>query len=187
MMIVVPFVTARFLPGEAILGLVGVVPCVGGAWCWWQAAHGRHAKAAFGFAVTSAAFLIAIFGFAALRVDRYQPASDLMAAVVKDGPKTPRLISYQYRLASVIYYAGRPVPHCANAAGLADVLRAGDLPYIVTDAPGAKDILERYGDVFSELARHPKFLRKGDVVVLTPHADRLAARTAEGPGAEVAR
>ena len=187
LIVVVPFITAKILPGEAVLGLVGIIPCVGGAWCWWKASQNRHREAAIAFAVTSAAFLIATFGFAVLRVDQHQNAQDLMAAIEKDGPKTPDMITYRFRRESFIYYAGHKIPHCPNATHLTEQLLSNEAPYIITDDHGEKDIIATYGDRFSLLARHPKFLKQGDVVVFAPQKAQRAAQTAEGQLHEVQR
>ena len=48
MMIALPIVTSIYLPGEEVLGLLGLIPLLGGGWCWWQTAHGRHQQAAIG-------------------------------------------------------------------------------------------------------------------------------------------
>jgi 4-amino-4-deoxy-L-arabinose transferase-like glycosyltransferase len=45
MMIALPIVAAIFLPGETVLGLVGLIPVIGGGWCWWKTAHDQHAEA----------------------------------------------------------------------------------------------------------------------------------------------
>ena len=78
MMIAVPIVAAKYLPGEAVLGLVGLIPLVGGGWCWWKTAHGRHRQAAIAFAVTAVVFLTAMFGWARVagRSAPERPADD---------------------------------------------------------------------------------------------------------------
>ena len=41
-MIAVPIVAAKYLPGEEWLGLVGLILVVGGGWCWRETARNRH-------------------------------------------------------------------------------------------------------------------------------------------------
>ena len=79
--IAVPIVAAYRLPGEEWLGLVGLILVLGGGWCWWESAHQRRRRAATVFALTSVAFLTAVFGFAALRVDQHQNAKPMIAAI----------------------------------------------------------------------------------------------------------
>jgi 4-amino-4-deoxy-L-arabinose transferase-like glycosyltransferase len=87
-MIAIPLVAAKYLPGEERLGLFGLIPVLGGAWCWWKTSRGLHEQAAITFAIMSVAFLTAVFGFGALRVDPFQNAKSMMTAVCADEVKT---------------------------------------------------------------------------------------------------
>ena len=71
-MIALPIVALILLPGEELIGLVGLILVIGGGWCWWETAHDRHRIAAMALALTSVIFLTTAFGFASLRVDRHQ-------------------------------------------------------------------------------------------------------------------
>ena len=86
-MIAVPFVTAVFLPGEWWIGSVGLILVLGGVFCWRATLHNQHRRAAVALAVTSALFLTAVFGFAAIRVDRFQNARPMIAAIRADEAK----------------------------------------------------------------------------------------------------
>jgi 4-amino-4-deoxy-L-arabinose transferase-like glycosyltransferase len=138
MTIAVPIVSLFFLPGEAVLGLVGLIPALGGGWCWWQTAHSRHPQALTAFAVTAVLFLTAIFGFAALRVDHHQNARPMIAAIRADYEKpasgqrekkgdrgqsrslpkkgtsspAPPIATYGFFRESTVFYAGHPVTTC---------------------------------------------------------------------------
>jgi 4-amino-4-deoxy-L-arabinose transferase-like glycosyltransferase len=137
-MIVVPIVTAFCLPGEATLGLVGLIPTIGGGWCWWKTARGQHSQALVAFAVTAVVFLTAIFGFAVLRVDHHQNARPMIAAIRADyettkdvtgkkksnlrdrglspekspSPPAPPIATYGFFRESTVFYAGYPVTTC---------------------------------------------------------------------------
>jgi 4-amino-4-deoxy-L-arabinose transferase-like glycosyltransferase len=137
--VVIPLAAAKLLPGEGGLGLLGLLPVFGGAWCWWKTAHGLYRDAAITFAVTSVAFLTAIFGFAALRIDPFQNAKPMMAAIcadenhgAKEGltpvttehpqgrsgkwrlPPCPRspIATYCFFRESTVFYGGKPVTKC---------------------------------------------------------------------------
>ena len=83
-MIAIPIVAAKFLPGEGSLGRWDCSSFWAAAWCWWKTSHRLHDDAAITFAITSVAFLTAVFGFAALRVDQFQNAKPMMAAICAD-------------------------------------------------------------------------------------------------------
>jgi 4-amino-4-deoxy-L-arabinose transferase-like glycosyltransferase len=134
----IPFVAAKFLPGEGWLGLLGLIPALGGAWCWRQTSRGLQQQAAIAFAVTSVAFLTAVFGFGALRVDPFQNAKSMMAVICADEvkaekgsdpfcrngpagaahtgglaafPRSP-LATYCFFRESTVFYGGKPVTRC---------------------------------------------------------------------------
>ena len=116
-MIAVPIVAAYRLPGEEWLGLVGLILVLGGGWCWWESAHERRRRAATVFALTSVVFLTAVFGFAALRVDRHQNAKPMIAAIQADwgkNPSPPPIATYGLFRESTVFYAGRPVARCSG-------------------------------------------------------------------------
>ncbi len=142
-MIVVPIVSVFFLPGEAVLGLVGLIPAIGGGWCWRKTARDQHQQAIVAFAVTAVLFLTAIFGFAALRVDRHQNARPMIAAIRADyqstgdgqgkrksdrshsrlspekgsDPAAPAIATYGFFRESTVFYVGHPVTTCDDSPG----------------------------------------------------------------------
>ena len=135
------------LPGEEWLGLVGLILVLGGGWCWWESAHGRRRRAATVFALTSVVFLTAVFGFAALRVDRHQNAKPMIAAIRADwgkNPSPPPIATYGLFRESTVFYAGQPVTRCSGnaAAGrsarqeLADFIARHEP--IVTSSPATR-------------------------------------------------
>ncbi len=187
MIVALPIVAAQFLPGEAILGLVGLIPLAGGAWCWRQTARNRHREAAIAFAVASVAFLTVLFGFAALRVDRHQNAVAMLAEIAQNGPAAPDLMTYRFRRESFVFYAGQVIPHCRDAAQLSALLERSKHPCIITGSEHEEEIDRVFAGEFSVLARQPKFLRRGDVVVLVRRAAPDAARTTACPQPDVKR
>jgi len=124
-MIAIPIVAAVYLPGEEMLGLVGLIPALGGTWCWWKTARNQHQETAVAFAVTSVVFLTTLFGFAALRIDRYQNAKPMIAAIRADWKakytpvdtvplSAPPIATYRFFRESTVFYAGYPVTKCDN-------------------------------------------------------------------------
>jgi 4-amino-4-deoxy-L-arabinose transferase-like glycosyltransferase len=141
MMIVVPIVTALCLPGEAMLGVLGLIPAIGGGWCWWKTARDQHVQAIVAFSMTAVVFLTAIFGFAVLRVDNHQNARPMISAICDDYETTsssagkrksghrqarlsaekpakranrssPPIATYGFFRESTVFYAGHPVTTC---------------------------------------------------------------------------
>ena len=162
-----PVAAAIFVPGEGVLGLVGLVLVVGGGVCLYEAEHGRPRRAVALFALTCVAFVTAVFGFAALRIDRYQYARPLVAEVRRHSPAEPQLAGFRFIRESVVFYAGRPVAYCNDGDQLRRFLDRSEHPYVFTVDEHEAELEKQFPGEFCVLARRPRFLRSGEVVVLT--------------------
>jgi 4-amino-4-deoxy-L-arabinose transferase-like glycosyltransferase len=183
MMVALPIVAHIFLPGEWMLGLVGGVLVVGGAMSLYLAERGQRFPAMATCAATAVVFLTAMFGFAALRVDRYQNAPALTAEIRQASPGRPQLAGYRFFRESLVFYAGEPVPHCENAAELQEFLRGAKHPYIVTTDEHEEEVRQQFPGEFSVLTRQPRFLHSGEVVVLARRGDQGVPQIAAEHGA----
>jgi 4-amino-4-deoxy-L-arabinose transferase-like glycosyltransferase len=138
LMIALPIVASIYLPGEGGMGLVGLILVLGGGWCWWKTAHDRHQGAAVGLIVTSVVFLTAVFGFAALRVDRHQNARPMMAAIRAERGNTARvpIATYRFFRESTGFSADHgpsdPVAICDNPDQLRRFLAESERGYVIT-------------------------------------------------------
>ena len=182
-MIAVPFVTAAFLPGEWWIGSVGLILVFGGVFSWRATLHAQHQRAVVAFAVTSALFLTAVFGFAAIRVDRFQNARPMIAAIrADDGTKEPEVISpiatYRFFRESTVFYARHPVTVCDDdpstkqtaQEALANFLAKSKSPskrsYVITTDEYEREIAKAFPDQFTPIFRQRRFLAPGEMVVL---------------------
>ena len=198
-MIAIPIVAAKYLPGEESLGLLGLLLVLGGGWCWWKTCAQAAQEAAITFAITSVAFLTAVFGFAALRVDRFQNAKPMMAAICADenrvrtassslAPLSP-IATYDFFRESTVFYGGKPVTKCDDdeATGrtaqqaLAEFLAKPGRSYVITTDEYEPEIEKAFpgraeGD--SPRAPLPRRRRDGDISSrrLTPTSQRRSAR-----------
>ncbi|HUT10543.1 MAG TPA: glycosyltransferase family 39 protein [Thermoguttaceae bacterium] len=182
-MVALPIVTAIYLPGQWMLGLVGLVLVIGGVWVWVLAERGKAQRAMAAFALTAVAFLTAMFGFAALRVDRYQNAPVLLAEIRGDAGGDCQLAAYRFFRESLVFYADRHLTKYSQADRLAEFLDEAEHPYVVTLDAYEKELQERFPGEFRVLLRRPRFLRPGEVVVLARSKDEQPLHTAAGRNA----
>jgi 4-amino-4-deoxy-L-arabinose transferase-like glycosyltransferase len=185
-MIAVPIVAAKYLPGEGSLGRLGLLLVLGGAWCWWKTSRRLYSDAAITFAITSVAFLTAVFGFATLRVDRFQNAKPMMAAISADEEKGSELFSshprspiatYCFFRESTVFYSGKPVTKCDDeTAGrsareaLAQFLAKPGRSYVITTDEYEPELKKAFFDRLKEIHREPRFLADGEMVIFR-HGD----------------
>jgi 4-amino-4-deoxy-L-arabinose transferase-like glycosyltransferase len=180
-MIVIPLLAPKCLPGETPLGYLGLLLILGGAWCWRQTRRGHYRDAAVAFAITSVAFLTAVFGFGTLRVDRFQNAKPMMAAICADErggvqPQSP-IATYRFFRWSTVFYAGKPVTTCDNEADgrsaqqeLAAFLARPTRSYVITTNEHEAEIKKAFGDRLKVIHREPQFLADGEMVIFR-HGD----------------
>lgn len=178
-MIAIPIVAAIYLPGEELLGLVGLILVLGGSWCWRKTAADQHRAALIALAVTAVVFLTAMFGFAALGVDRHQNAKPMMAAIRADcggeaSDALPPVAAYCFFRESTVYYAGHPVTICENDE-VTNRLALEDLQefmvklprsYVITTAEYESEINKHFPGEFTVIFRQRRLLDPGEMVVL---------------------
>jgi 4-amino-4-deoxy-L-arabinose transferase-like glycosyltransferase len=163
--VALPIVAHYVLPGEGMLGLVGLILAVGGGLLLWEFHHDRVGRAMVGFTVMSAAFLVAMLAVAAQRVDRHQVAPRLVAEIGQSGGEQP-LCTYRFRRPSLVYYAGHPVPHCVDDKSLTALLKAERAPWIITGSEFQDELEELLPGQLAVVAKCPKFAKRGEIVVL---------------------
>jgi len=181
-LVVVPVVASIFLPGEEILGLLGLILVFGGALCMYLARRAEYFAMLKVFAAMSVLFVTAIFGVAALRVDRHQNAHLLLTQLRQRHVGQTELVAYRYLKQSFVWYAGHPVPRYTTPEQLRSFLQTAECPCVITNSDHEAEIEREFPGVFCSLARQKRFLRRGDVVMLARRADSPTLRLADKGG-----
>ena len=170
MLAVLPWVTARYAPGEEIVAILGIVLAAGGGLSWWFLARDRRRSYVAAFSAASVLFITMLFGWAAIHIDRHQHSRPLMEEVRRDSPAEPQIAGYKYCDASTVYYARGPVAECDDAGRLRDFLARSPHPYVVTSGDELQSLESLVPLAWRVVARRPRFLAKGEIVVLAPQA-----------------
>ncbi|MGO9114788.1 MAG: ArnT family glycosyltransferase [Thermoguttaceae bacterium] len=184
MLAVLPWVTALYAPGEQIVALLGLVLAVGGGLSWYFLARGRRPSYLVAFATASVLFVTMLFGWAAVRIDRHQHSRPLIEKVRRDSPAEPQIAGYKYCDASTVYYARGPVAVCDDVGRLRDFFERSQHPYVVTTGDELKNLETQMPGQWRVVARRPRFLAKGEIVVLAPQALTGASLGRRGDGRE---
>ncbi len=163
----IPIAARQVLPGEGLLGLVGLVPLAGAVVWIWFLWRGQPARLMPTLATTGAATLVAIFGFAALRVDHHQNARHFFAAIEQESSGSAQLAAYKFLRESTVYYAGRPVAYFDDLEQLRTFLQHHEgTTYLFTSGEFAERIERAFPGQFRLVLRRQRFLKKGDVLLL---------------------
>ena len=178
LLIGVPIVASVFVPGEESVGLVGLTLLLGAAVMGWCIQRAQPERMLTAFAATAVLFVSGIFAWAAVRVDAHQHAAKLVSAARNDCRAEPQLIGYRYLQPSVVYYAARPVPCTDSAEQLRQALLGREHSYIITTQAHAEQLQAEMPGL-QVVAARPRFLKRGQLVVLLRPPDRfLPAETA---------
>ncbi len=183
-LVALPIAATIYLPGEQWLGAFAIILIVGAGAAWRFASQGKNLSAVHAYAVTSVVFLTAAFGIAANRVDAFQNARPIVAAIQADAekngiPADVPLCAYRFFRQSEVYYANRQVTHCgapgeaAAMSQLDDFLTQKGHAYIITLDKYRAEIDARYPNQFTLLVDQPRFLAKDRMIVLALKTDAV--------------
>jgi len=153
-----------FVPGEEWVGLVGVPLIIGGLMCAGYHRRGDLRRFVPAVAGTGAVFLLALFGWAAARIDRHQHSPELVAAVRARQPDAP-LAAFRFLQASMVYYNGKRMPRFETPEQAAEYLERTDKGMIVALAAHEAELRRGCPMPLRVVARHPRFLAPGEVLV----------------------
>lgn len=162
-----------FVPGEERVGLVGVPLIIGGL--IGAAYHRRGDVRQFvpAVAATGAVFLLALFGWAAVRIDRHQHSPELIAAVRAQQPDAP-LAAFRFLQASMVYYNGKNMPRFETPEQAAAHLEQADDGLIIALAAHEAELRRGCPMPLRIVARHPRFLAPGEVLVFARDREEAA-------------
>lgn len=181
MAVVVPLLARRFLPGESLLGVLGLIPLLGALAAGALHYRQRFSAAAVVVAVTAAAFVTALFGWAVLRVDRHQENHQLLAVIDRAGGN-PRVGAFGRLEPTWVFYGGRPIEELtldpAEAARnrgpwgpkprplAADFFGTGRERFIITTDRHWERLRPALSPQASVLAECPLFLRRERLLLI---------------------
>lgn len=175
LMIALPILDHYVLPGEAILGLIGLPLVIGSlaALIW---AFRAPRQAALALAGSALAFVTLTFSFAAVRVSRHQNSVALPDALHGDSRFEPA--AFDLAVPGMVYYAHRRIPHYEEARYALRFLRSSPEALLVTHSRGYRELRSRLPPDVAIVSRQRRFLRRSEVVVLG-RQNALAQRAAQ--------
>lgn len=131
MLVGLPLLAGRLLPGSEWLGIMGCIPLGGACVCWWFITGDRRHAVRWVFTATSVAFVALLMAFVPAEVGRHRQDSALLARISQhDGP----IVAYGHLEPSWVYYGGRPIREfeAARHSELASFLSEHDDALLLT-------------------------------------------------------
>lgn len=194
-----PIAARIYLPGEQLLALIGLIPLLGAGLAIGWTLQQRRRLAAVTMTVTAAGLMLALFGLAAVRVDRWRETDQLLA-VIHEHCAEPRVGAFRRLEPSWIFYASRPIVEVQGGplpakTDTAEVASGGDRrPWTSRPRPHAIEFLAAGSDRFvitpaqdvaalgplpdgvAVLGEVPRFLHADRLVILgTPRTETARA------------
>ncbi|MCA8993367.1 MAG: glycosyltransferase family 39 protein [Planctomycetaceae bacterium] len=169
--IAIPKVSEVFLPGEALLGVVGAVLIFAGFIALIRGYQQRMQDSLRILAGGAIAFSLALFAFAPMQVNKYRGLDEIVSHLQTDEEPTS-LLSFACLEPSWVYYAGQPIEeHGAPEQVLArwqESLDSGEQPRIITTQTEFQRLRPHLQSVPYHVESTPYFLKDETVVVLSP-------------------
>jgi 4-amino-4-deoxy-L-arabinose transferase-like glycosyltransferase len=162
-----PLALPGFLPEVNALPLAamgGVL--LAGAAAWFALARRHRHWAVTSIGTMAVIFTTLVFSVALVEVDRRQPSEALVQAVREHGGDSASLAAFRHLEPSVVYYAGRQIREFSDAREVDEFFQSQPAPYLVTNADELPTLRYSLPDDVIEVARMPRFLKPGEVVVL---------------------
>ena len=165
MLIALPLVLHQWLPGDEWLGLVGLIPFLGGGWCLTSFCRRRWDQGFRRQAFTSIAFLLTLSAVVAPRVSRHQRIESLINPTAFATPQP--LASLGIHEPSWVFYAQRPIAFVQpdETRRLHDFLSLPNAG-LITSATLYAQVQGQLPNGVEVLATEPYFLKNDRLVLL---------------------
>ncbi len=167
-LVVAPMVSRVHLQGEPFLGLTGLPLVVGAGACAWFTERRQVPRTLMTLTSTAMAFFVAIFGVAAVHVDRHQNTAHLAAEIQRRAPAGDvRIGTLHYFRPGMAYYCNNHIeqfddPNAANEFLVTDTGHR----FLVTTETDYRQIAGNLPSGIGVLQRSPWFLKSGETLVL---------------------
>ena len=173
---------ARWLHGEANFTWIGFIP-IGGAAIGWFFHWRREPGRAFGSLVgTMATLLAALFAIAAVPISQRQNSLLLAQSLSKTDDKPDQIGVFHIGFAGVVYYADGPIhDYKRNRFSVQSFFEDRDRPLLVTDSEGLEAIRPFLPADAKVIERQPRFLKRGELVVVGRERQAGLASKRAGP------
>jgi hypothetical protein len=167
-------VAKNVTPGEEWLGLIGLLPLMGGVMCIGLACVRNYFAAAGSFSLTAIAFVTLMFALGAERVDRHQTNHRLWQAIYARSAN-PQVASYRILEPSWVFYGGRTIREFSAtqagggrfAAEQAGAFLANDVDgYLITTRDRLKELALSIPQDVGIVEETQYFLKEGEWLVV---------------------
>ena len=168
------------MPGEELLGLVGLVPLFGGAATFRLFQKDRMQAGRRCLMGTAFLFIVLTTGFVAPRVSRHLNGPSIAAALRERGDVAD-VATFQYSVPGLVFYSERRIEICKSKNDITEWL-SRDGSYLVTRSDRMQ-MIEPFLPAGTRIVhRQRRFLRDHDILVLTRESPHPNGRNLQAAG-----
>jgi 4-amino-4-deoxy-L-arabinose transferase-like glycosyltransferase len=174
-----PITAHYFLPGEELLGGLGLILIAGASVCYWLLCRGQTRRMVFSFAVMAVLLFATVFGFVVPRVDRHRLSFKLTEMILNSGTAT-EVGAFGSFEPGLVFYTGRPIRQLSRGEALRNpIAEHSEAPttvapflcqqrpaVLITTDRGYNEIAEVLPPDIEILAEVPRFFRRGKLILL---------------------
>lgn len=155
------------LPGDGWLGIIGLIPLVGGIVAQRFLRQSERRKAIAAFAATAFAFACVLFSFTSVRVARHQH-NDVLFREMYAQCSQPKMAAFGCFEPSWVFYAQRPIaffrPEEPDEA--AQFLSGGEKRFLITTDERLETLRDSLATEPTIVAAVPYFMRQEQLVIV---------------------
>jgi 4-amino-4-deoxy-L-arabinose transferase-like glycosyltransferase len=167
-----PLAAQQYLPGEELIGLVGLIPAAGGIAAIYFCHNLRHGRTVAAVAGTAILLSVGAFGGVAVRASRHQNSASLVDIARHQGGE--RLATFAHAESSVVYYARGRVERFAEPGDAARFMAENTDAYLITSSEQLAALRPQLPATVTVVARQPRFLKEGEVLLLGHRVETAA-------------
>jgi 4-amino-4-deoxy-L-arabinose transferase-like glycosyltransferase len=167
-LIIVPIVADLYLQGEPFLGLAGWPLLAGAALCAYFTQRRQITRALVCLTASAILFLVAVFGVAAVQVDRHQNTIPFAETIHRHAPaEGARIATFGYFRPGLVYYCNERVEPLGEASTAAQFLQQNPRRgFLVTTEAAYVQMANTLPPQIGVLDRGPWFLKSGQTLLL---------------------
>lgn len=171
MMVGIPIAMSILLPGEEWLLLIGAIPLIGATLAFVASQREQRPRAIRILSASAIALAVLMVGIAPTRVGPHQDSPKLVEAARRAaGTSDIELATIDCFSSNLVFYAGHPVQKLAQPDDVARFFAGHPRGFVIARSDKLQRLTEPMSQIV-EVARHRRFLRNHDLVLLSQPTD----------------
>jgi 4-amino-4-deoxy-L-arabinose transferase-like glycosyltransferase len=164
MLVALPLAARRFMPGEELIGLVGLIPLVGGLAAIFLQSRSAANRVIAVVSATAILLSVSLFAGATVSASRHHNSAALVELSRENG--RVQLATFAHPESSVVYYAFDRVQQLTDLADVERFFERAPDACLITNSERWEELQSHLPPDIAVVARQPRFLKGGEVLLV---------------------